>query len=773
MPALYDDPAGGAPPLDPALAPDLGSLVYPWSAPPPPPQEAQPALDVSGQPAANPVSTNAGPPAEIAPPPPDLTQPGLGVPAGAVDAAFAAPPHDEASQAPPPPVAPTPEPQGFPAPDAISGSVERAIGAPADQPFVGTAEPRQTPQQSYTTTAARYQADPAALVDQLISGPIDDDTQRYLDAFAQRDPAGFGELQLRVADAKTRHIAAEQARIAQENHQRELDNIAMRDRAMAEARRKSEELDAEATRIASTQIGYHPTTVQRITGVLGAIVGGLVQGRTGAARNAGLDALNETINRDIEEQRMNLANRRDVLGMRRTALAQEYERSGDMYQAAELKRLADLKYADGLLATQQQNFAPDGTRGLQIAGLRAGIASQIAQNRQAVEQKNFDNSLKLQNAAREQQIADQTDRHNRASEWIDRLRLLNEEANRKEARDARAAAKTDAAEAVRQKNELERSIGGEVQEVRDAAGNVIGRQLGPIRKADGSVWVPTGTENQVGALQKKHIAAVQLVQTLDEIRRIGPEWLSNTANSDKLQRLQQLMGDARLQAIAAKDLGVPTGHDIELAENFLGTSDATRRKDSIAGLIQARQSIVRDHNAELKAHGLDKPWNPPDLSTVPVAAPSPGQLAAQHLLELPNVSAERAYRDELAYQADRLGVPHDPSGSGVILWSSAPAGAVEQATAAARAARDENRDISPEQRHDLEALQGRATAGDTQALDTLRKVAAEAHSTSVRLLAKQALAAAQIGPGGPSSGDVRLPDFGRSAAPTFPTSGAK
>jgi hypothetical protein len=166
----------------------------------------------------------------------------------------------------------------------------------------------------------------------------------------------------------------------------------------------------------------------------------------------------------------------------------------------------------------------------------------------------------------------------------------------------------------------ERAMGGEATVVKDKNGNAVmdenGNpqvQVGLITRKDGSVWVPNGTEASITALQKKHNAATNLVQTLDEIRKLGPEWLSDTANSDKSQKLKQLMGDARLQAIAAKDLGVPTGHDIELAENFIGTSDPTRWRDSLAGIMQSRKSIVRDHNAELRTAGLDKDWDPPDL----------------------------------------------------------------------------------------------------------------------------------------------------------------
>lgn len=157
------------------------------------------------------------------------------------------------------------------------------------------------------------------------------------------------------------------------------------------------------------------------------------------------------------------------------------------------------------------------------------------------------------------------------------------------------------------------------------------------------MWIPNGTEAQVSDLQKQHAAATALVQTLDTIRRIGPEWLSDTKNTDKVQQLKQLMGDARLQAIAAKNLGVPTGHDIELAENFIGTSDPTRWKDSLAGLIQGRDSLVRDHNAMLRTHGLDKKWDPPDLSHPPAAKDATADKQLKMLLDSPENVARQTF----------------------------------------------------------------------------------------------------------------------------------
>ena len=177
--------------------------------------------------------------------------------------------------------------------------------------------------------------------------------------------------------------------------------------------------------------------------------------------------------------------------------------------------------------------------------------------------------------------------------------------------EANKAAKAGNAKLAEEINK--RAIGGEVTVTKDKNGFVTNTKLANITNKDGSIWVPQGTEASVTELQKQHPQVVAYVQNLDKLRAMGPEWLSDIGNSDKKQQLDQIMGDLRLQAIALKGLGVPTGHDIELAENFIGTSNPTRWKDSLAGLMQSRETTVRDHNALLQSHGLDKAWEPADL----------------------------------------------------------------------------------------------------------------------------------------------------------------
>lgn len=289
-------------------------------------------------------------------------------------------------------------------------------------------------------------------------------------------------------------------------------------------------------------------------------------------------------------------------------------------QSFSTHRLADIDHRDGLAGVQL-------AKALEMAAAKSadpiaranGMAEAAKVRAEANKQLTKAIDMKSQHDIQVQQVgiaqqnanisaanAAESARHNAATED------LTAQQRDIEAAKALKAGKTDEAKLIR-----ERSMGGESRPVLDKDGKVIGSEVGLITKKNGDVWIPNGTEQTVSALQKKHNASTQLVQTLDAIRREGPEWLTNMGNSDKYQRLKQLMGDLRLQAIAAKDLGVPTGHDIELAEAFAGTNDPTRWRDSLAGIMSSRDSIVRDHNVELRTAGLDKDWNPPDAGALP------------------------------------------------------------------------------------------------------------------------------------------------------------
>lgn len=620
------------PPSPASPLPQVPPAIAPATAIPQPPVVAAPAAEQPLTPAAG---ATAPPLDSIVPPP--------------IDAAVPAPSPPGEPALPPAPSPLSPAPVALPAVEPVTGMLEPA-GAPAESVLAGLPGAPPTPEQRYARVAGEYQADPGKLLDRLQQpGALDTDTQRYLDDFTARDPAGAAVLRQRLADAGTTKLAADRARVAKDDFDRQMANIKVRNDALAVAAKKSAQIDADATEMANTKVGYHPSTFQRIAGVIAAVVGGLYQGRTGAARNPGLDALNDTINRDLEEQKMNLANKRDVLQQRRSALGDLMARTNDQYQSDETMRLAALKYADEQLAQQQLNFAPDGTRGLNLAAMRAGINAQIAGNKQTQEQKLFEDSLKVQNASREQQLANETSRHNRATEGVEWEKLGIE---RLKASKDGATLTPDMLRAVMTqpgqpsppippipmslkdygswlestKKGQEAALGGreysvgDVRPIRDADGNIIGTESKPLVNKDGKLFqAPSTDEAKQLRLQLAGVNTTN--QLIDEmvggIQKYGgsskffksPEWQAMQANKESLLfALHQAYGVTGFRP------GV-----LEQMEKALGGQDPTAyakiQSDAVPGLETAKKSLNVHFNANLRsAQYTGEEYSPPNLS---------------------------------------------------------------------------------------------------------------------------------------------------------------
>lgn len=737
-------PGGELPLAPPAAAAPLAAPTEPLPATQPGMGIPRAVLDAIVPPApVSPIPAGASgiaPPGAIPLAAPAAVQPLT--PAAGATAFDQAPPAELAALAPAPlgepglPPAPSPFPPPPPIdqgllPDAISGRIEQTYGAPSEPVFGGDAAMRMTPEQRYAAVAGEYHRDPNKLLDRLEQpGALDANTQRYLDEFAARDPAGAAVVQQRLRDAGTMRAAAERAHIAKDTLDKQMANLDRLNKARAEAAKKSAEIDAEATNIAATKVGYHPSTFQRIAGVIAAVVGGLYQGRTGSARNPGLDALNDVINRDLEEQRFNLTNRRDVLAQRRSALGELTARSNDQYQADETMRLAALKYADEQLAQQQLNFAPDGTRGLNLATMRAGLNAQIAANREVRDGKLFDRAVKVQDAARQQQIADQTNWKNRADVSLGYARINEDAAQRKEARDARAADKATERADKEAERRRQFAIGGipRIQMGQDGKA-VIGADGKPVviyddlRNADGAVWEAESPE-ATRELRQKKSSATEVVSIIDEIRgirdRVGGE--SKLLNSDDAQRLQVLQARAKLLTKSGTQ-GMSSDKDMETLEDAAGTSSATSWRSQEARLLEARSRTesalnVAFRDAKYSGAPIAFPRSEPSKNT-------PVEDRVQRLIEKPNISYDAALQQAIGYRRP----------------ANAPTLGDEESAALASAARaeaEQYKEISPQQRRDLVQLQLDAVK-DPAALASLKGVAAQAHSKTLRDFAARAV----------------------------------
>jgi hypothetical protein len=75
-----------------------------------------------------------------------------------------------------------------------------------------------------------------------------------------------------------------------------------------------------------------------------AIVGGWIGAKNGG-RNQGLELIQNIIDRDMQAQAADMANRRDMLGMKQSLLGDMAQQSGDLYRAATVKTAASYNWA--------------------------------------------------------------------------------------------------------------------------------------------------------------------------------------------------------------------------------------------------------------------------------------------------------------------------------------------------------------------------------------------------------------------------------------------
>jgi len=671
--------------------------------------------------------------------------------------------------------------------DAISGVGGTAPGA---QPPTG--EPAQlglTPQQQYQQTAANYQANPDQLLQKLTAGgPLDESTQRYLNEMARRDQGGFAELQTRVGDAKLKHLAAEQQRIADRDWQVQQQNLEIRNKAIEEARERTAALDARAQELANTKIGQL-SIGRRIGGIAAAVIGGFVQGKWGG-RNAGADAFNEGINREIEAQKMELANKRDALGLQRSAIGEEYARSGDAYQAAEVMRLAALKHADSVLATQQQDYAADGTRGIQIAQVRAGIAAQQAKSLQDYQQKGFENSIKFQTAAREQQQADETRRHNRVEESLAWTKEAREGAKAKadntvltpaqirqqfpdypvSAIPPGGATVADLTKRGELYNKTQETNAKGRENVVNEASTIVRNPITKQPIIDSTTGQPTRLDKERAGKMSTEIGYSQrFMDELADIRR-DIESSPSTLDRDKWAATKTKYEHAK--AVFIKSFGAnPSSREFGAVEEMFGPNFGdyvNRIKDKgtalsrIDAMMDATQTgVLTEANVNLGYDGKPILRDPRQFGQHQPSAEEQATLEqATRLKSKPNISYDTALDQAVHFHVAELPAQRTPQDTAAAMT-------------AARAEAEQYKDISPQQRRDVSALAQRAIAGDAAATRTLEDVAKTSHSKVVRALAQDAFDRARAA----ANDQLTTSVFGDAAtpqpepAPTFDTPG--
>ncbi len=517
--------------------------------------------------------------------------------------------------APPPDLGPepaTPPANAFPAPDAVL----RGRGDKGQLAKDKAAQKQQAQQQA-------YQASPEGQIatgEKAALGAVNEQRQVALSA---------GDLAAKEAeDVQTMRTAGEgsadywQAR-SDEQNQRNRAAIAVKTKAIEDA------VSAEANyKIDDNRLWHNMGTGNKILAGISVAMSGLGDAMAGRADrpNMALAIITGAIKDDVDAQIREREHLGKRIGIARNSLDNYRQVSADDREAGQLKvaemykRTArKMESAAGAYGSERAKLAAQQT----AAQLDAEAAKIIGQYGESA----FNRDVQRQNLANQKaQIGvayGNLDLNRKQFAWqkdYQRDQLMLE-----------AGKLAQAGKANEAKLYMERGIGGTTVPVTDENGNVTGVRHEPLKNRDGSVWIPTGGEASVDKLRNVKAASETLIGIIDEVQRMGPEYLSDTANSKKLQEMKANWAAAKLEVKDVKQLGVLAGPDMDLIDQYLGTPDPTRWKDSVAGIAQARKNIVRGTNTLMQAHGLDGEWAPPDLGGLAKPADDEGTRSFEEL----------------------------------------------------------------------------------------------------------------------------------------------
>jgi len=115
---------------------------------------------------------------------------------------------------------------------------------------------------------------------------------------------------------------------------------------------------------------------QEIALYLGAAINGFLNP---GGDNPTIKMAMHAIDRNIDSQRQNMANQRELLGMRMGAATDDYQMAHSEFLATEAKRQAAYAKLDERMAAEQAKFDPRGSRFFAIAGERQAAAAHAAE----------------------------------------------------------------------------------------------------------------------------------------------------------------------------------------------------------------------------------------------------------------------------------------------------------------------------------------------------------------------------------------------------------
>jgi hypothetical protein len=612
--------------------------------------------------------------------------------------------------------APMPADEPLPEVDAISG-VGAVIPPPPSDMQPGGLQPGLGIPMAAFDAAADFAARPPdwrSAGDNALEVPEDID-QVNAAAYAKMTPedranAQFDLAQRREAEERSRmtKAAIDNAEAIENEHRAHLES-----RAKAAQDRQALEMDAK--KLAETNIDPEKwwndrSTGQKVAAFIAAIAGGLVQPHGG--RNSGLAAIDTMIDRDIDAQKANMANKRAELQRRGGALNDAAATEAEDYREQTMFRVASYERIKTQISTEMQNFDPRGTSRIKLGEIYVGIEGQRQAALASMQDKRQKQLMEAIKVDQEQQKID-----------IDRAKMeAAAQAALLKARGGGAkAVKPDDVVHPRQwyadqglpvppddKSVKEyktwQGLTKTGQEIKTNASTQsreeLERGIPGLKNGDGSAFIAKGTPESIVALRAMKSGTQTAVRLMDEALRVRTGWSSNTGNSDERKKLKAIWGQAKLAAKDTFKLGAITEADVPLIEGALGTDDPSTWTDPEAGIMTARRLLLNRANTEFEGAGYEgsrwdikAPTTRAAVETADDAAFKKAQdenvgsittfIADEENLDPAKRGAKKSFRDNEAAWKQAGGIP--PSiAANIAKWTSEARGSDEAKSKIAR-----------------------------------------------------------------------------------------
>lgn len=747
----YDDITGGVPP----------GAVDPFALPYPPPHwlpDAAPAPLAAG--AMGPLPEGAAPPP--APPdpalfaaPPPVTDQALPAGAGVPEVAPITAPD---LPAPPLPAGESPPPFGPSAPTARD-----LLAAPGPLAATYTQEALATPPEPFTYSVGQRDASLPLPSGQetVVKGPWDNLSDQEARAKAERlSPWDLAELDRSQAAAARAKANYDLARADEENTRQLKQNLEDRKVAEAQAMAHNQKIVDDAVALSKRPLDRRrwfnsESTFQKVMTGIAAIAGGLMSKPGGP--NLGVEYLQKKIDDDINDQKAEIENERTGLQARQGLVAEEFKRSGNLFEAAEKVRLATYAAVINKLQTAQQDLDPRGSQfadhARQVQAMQSAMVSQIDKNGKDL----FEAKLK----------ANTDTRAERELQLKEREAALKEQAAKAKGAGGVGAGKvvlTPAQLAERHPDTpvppvamsdddygkwlARQKTGAELlksqEEVKRAARENDPATLAREQQVPGIVDTEgkpiSFLPDEVKQLKKAKYIATELTRKSNELRALveehgyDPGWTKSTY----YQQAQQLYAAMLLMDKDLKSLGALSESDIKLEQANLGTDSPTQLRSTMAGMDAYYRDVVEGMNALIgnTAVGVKpKRWEPVNTAKLPKSGETVKEAQWKELTRKAGESFEDVAREEISKRRAELS-------SEQLADPAVAAAATREGLAAAR--QSYMPDVSRKQQAAVRDL-AQAALGPPddpaaqEARNRLDDLAQKADTAALRKLAAQAL----------------------------------